>query len=99
VAIFSRHYCDSDYCLRELAALVEARKTIVPVFYDVLPDDLVLPQELIDSNDYAPSDVERFRFVLRESRRTAGIGLTYDFTIGYASYACCSRASREISRS
>jgi hypothetical protein len=84
VAIFSRHYCDSDYCLRELAALVEARKTIVPVFYDVQPDDLVLPQELVDSSDYAPSDVERFRFALREARRTAGVGLTYDFTTGYA---------------
>jgi hypothetical protein len=43
VAIFSRHYCVSDYCLRELTTLDEARKTIIPVFYDVQPDDLVLP--------------------------------------------------------
>ncbi|GJM91875.1 hypothetical protein PR202_ga08293 [Eleusine coracana subsp. coracana] len=82
VAIFSKHYCDSDYCLRELAMLVDERKAIIPVFYDIEPADLVLPQELIDSKEYTPRDIERFRFALREARRTAGIGLTYDFTAG-----------------
>jgi hypothetical protein len=70
VAIFSKHYCDSDYCLRELAALVEARKTIIPVFYDVEPSDLVL----LNSGEYPPRDIERFRFALQEAKRTVGIG-------------------------
>jgi hypothetical protein len=54
VAIFSKHYCDSHYCLRELAAMVEARKAIIPVFYDGEPSDLVL----LDSGEYPPRDIE-----------------------------------------
>ncbi|TVU36827.1 hypothetical protein EJB05_18776, partial [Eragrostis curvula] len=86
VAIFSKRYCDSDYCLRELAALVEARKTIIPVFYDVQPSDLVLPPELLESGEHPPRDIERFRFALREAKRTAGLGLTYDHATEYVPY-------------
>jgi hypothetical protein len=40
VAIFSKHYADSDYCLDELCAMIEMKKLIIPVFYDVSPNDL-----------------------------------------------------------
>ncbi|KAH8932739.1 hypothetical protein BDL97_19G089600 [Sphagnum fallax] len=40
VAIFSKHYADSDYCLDELCAMLESEKLIIPVFYDVSPSDL-----------------------------------------------------------
>jgi hypothetical protein len=40
VAIFSKHYADSDYCLDELCAMLESKKLIIPVFYDVSPNDL-----------------------------------------------------------
>jgi hypothetical protein len=40
VAIFSKHYADSDYCLDELFAMLESEKFIIPVFYDVSPNDL-----------------------------------------------------------
>jgi hypothetical protein len=40
VAIFSKHYADSDYCLNELCAMLESEKLIIPVFYDVSPNDL-----------------------------------------------------------
>jgi len=40
VAIFSKHYADSDYCLDELCAMLETEKLIIPVFYDVSPSDL-----------------------------------------------------------
>ncbi|CAK9200583.1 unnamed protein product [Sphagnum troendelagicum] len=40
VAIFSEHYADSDYCLDELHAMVESKKLIIPVFYDVSPSVL-----------------------------------------------------------
>jgi flavodoxin len=40
VAIFSKHYADSDYCLDELCAMVESKKLIIPVFYDVSPSVL-----------------------------------------------------------
>jgi hypothetical protein len=37
VAIFSKTYADSDYCLDELYAMLESGKLIIPVFYDVSP--------------------------------------------------------------
>jgi hypothetical protein len=40
VAIFSKHYADSDYCLDELCAMLESKKLIIPVFYDVSPSVL-----------------------------------------------------------
>jgi hypothetical protein len=40
VAIFSEHYADSHYCLNELCAMLESKKLIIPVFYDVSPSVL-----------------------------------------------------------
>jgi hypothetical protein len=40
VAIFSKNYADSKYCLDELCAMLESGKLIIPVFYDVSPNDL-----------------------------------------------------------
>jgi hypothetical protein len=40
VAIFSKHYADSNYCLDELCAMLERKKLIIPVFYDVSPSVL-----------------------------------------------------------
>jgi hypothetical protein len=40
VAIFSKDYADSNYCLDELCAMLEGKKLVIPVFYDVSPNDL-----------------------------------------------------------
>jgi hypothetical protein len=40
VAVFSKGYADSTYCLQELCAMLESKKLVIPVFYDVSPDDL-----------------------------------------------------------
>ncbi|KAL6657779.1 hypothetical protein ACP70R_005559 [Stipagrostis hirtigluma subsp. patula] len=80
VAIFSPRYFESDFCLRELAALVEARKIIIPIFCDIKPSELVLPQAVVDSNAHAPGDIERFRFALREAKYT--VGLAYNSATG-----------------
>ncbi len=40
VAIFSKHYADSEYCLDELCVMLESKKLIIPVFYDVSPSVL-----------------------------------------------------------
>uniref|UniRef100_A0ACD5YWY0 Uncharacterized protein n=1 Tax=Avena sativa TaxID=4498 RepID=A0ACD5YWY0_AVESA len=80
VAIFSPSYCDSEYCLRELAMIVESRKAIIPIFYNIKPSDLILPQALADSDVYLPRDLERFRFALREAKNT--VGITYDSATG-----------------
>ncbi|KAF7000440.1 hypothetical protein CFC21_016351 [Triticum aestivum] len=80
VAIFSPSYFDSEYCLWELATLVESRKTIIPIFYNIKPSDLVLPEALAASDDYLPQDVERYKYALREAKNT--VGLTYDSATG-----------------
>ncbi|CAL5076614.1 unnamed protein product [Urochloa decumbens] len=80
VAIFSKRYLDSAFCLHELASLVEARKVIVPIFYGVKPSRLVLPQAVAESGDLASCDIERFRAALRQARYT--VGLTYDPSTG-----------------
>ncbi|KAL6656781.1 hypothetical protein ACP70R_004561 [Stipagrostis hirtigluma subsp. patula] len=80
VAIFSPRYFESDFCLRELAALVEARKIIIPIFYDIKPSDLLLPEAVVESNAHGPGDVERFRRALREVKYT--VGLVYDSATG-----------------
>ncbi|KAG2646204.1 hypothetical protein PVAP13_2KG494300 [Panicum virgatum] len=73
VAIFSRRYFDSDYCLHELASIVEARKVIVPIFYGIKPSELTLPQDVVDCDAYTPRDIERFRLALREAKYTVGL--------------------------
>ena len=40
VAVVSRGYAESKYCLNELVAMVKSGKPVVPVFYDVEPVDL-----------------------------------------------------------
>ncbi|XP_056166541.1 disease resistance protein L6-like isoform X4 [Syzygium oleosum] len=47
IPIFSRNYADSKWCLRELARMVDntsksKEKKILPIFYDVEPDDVDL---------------------------------------------------------
>ncbi|KAL3736815.1 hypothetical protein ACJRO7_025704 [Eucalyptus globulus] len=51
VPIFSRNYASSAWCLRELAHMVECwgkakDKMILPIFYDVDPDDVKLRTRL-----------------------------------------------------
>jgi len=40
IAIFSRHYAESEWCLDELVLMVESKSVIIPVFYDVKPLDI-----------------------------------------------------------
>ncbi|KAL6657778.1 hypothetical protein ACP70R_005558 [Stipagrostis hirtigluma subsp. patula] len=80
VAIFSPRYFDSEFCLEELAAIVEARKIIIPIFYDIKPSELVLPPAVVDSKEHLPRDIERFRLALREVKYT--VGLCHDSTTG-----------------
>ena len=40
VAVVSRGYAESKYCLNELVAMMRSGKPVVPVFYDVEPVDL-----------------------------------------------------------
>ncbi|KAI6668364.1 hypothetical protein NL676_016146 [Syzygium grande] len=51
IPIFSRNYASSKWCLRELARMVDntsksEEKKILPIFYDVVPDDVDLKTPL-----------------------------------------------------
>ncbi|CAL5072102.1 unnamed protein product [Urochloa decumbens] len=76
VAIFSKRYFDSEFCLHELASIVESRKLLIPIFYGIKPSELILPQAVADSNAHTPRDIERFRLALQEAKYT--VGITYD---------------------
>ena len=81
VAIFSPRYFDSDFCLHELANIVESRKVLIPIFYGIKPSELILPKEVVDSETYTSEEIERFKVALKEARYT--VGLTYDPTKEY----------------
>ncbi|XP_057846568.2 disease resistance protein Roq1 [Cryptomeria japonica] len=40
IAIFSKGYAESAWCLTELVLMLQTKATIIPVFYDVRPSDL-----------------------------------------------------------
>ncbi|XP_048133959.1 TMV resistance protein N-like [Rhodamnia argentea] len=46
IAIFSRNYASSAWCLRELAYMVNCKAKILPIFFDVEPKDVKLKTEL-----------------------------------------------------
>ncbi|QCD84314.1 TMV resistance protein N [Vigna unguiculata] len=72
VTVFSPRYCDSYFCLHELALLMESKKRVVPIFYDVKPSQLV-----VKDNGTCPSKhLQRFSLALEEAKYT--VGLTFD---------------------
>lgn len=84
VAIFSKRYFDSEFCLHELASIVESRKVLIPIFYGIKPSELILPKAVEDSQTHAPRDIERFRLALQEAKYT--VGLTYDPASGLVTF-------------
>lgn len=70
VAVFSPRYCDSYFCLHELALMVESRKKIIPIFCDVKPSELGVP----DDHGIVPLDqIQRFKTALQEAKYTVGL--------------------------
>lgn len=45
VAIFSKRYAESKYCLNELSDMLQSKRVILPVFYDIEPEDLRQPHK------------------------------------------------------
>ena len=72
VAIFSRCYFDSEFCLHEFASIVEARKLLIPIFYGIKPSELTLPPAMEESKHHA-KDIKRFRLTLQEAKDTVGL--------------------------
>lgn len=77
VAVFSPRYCDSYFCLHELPLLMESKKRVVPIFYDVKPSLL----QVKDNGACPAKEIRRFSLALEEAKYT--VGLTFDSLNGY----------------
>ncbi|KAG6726903.1 hypothetical protein I3842_02G102900 [Carya illinoinensis] len=81
VVVFSQRYCESSYCLHELALLMEYKKRGIPIFYNVKPSQLRVGDI---SNGTCVSDqkeLERFSGALEEAKNI--VGLSFDSSRGY----------------
>lgn len=72
IALFSPRYCESYSCLLELAFLVEGKKKVIPIFFDVKPSDL----QFVGFEKCTPTENERFGRALDEAKYT--VGLAFD---------------------
>ncbi|XP_058071279.1 probable 2' cyclic ADP-D-ribose synthase BdTIR [Magnolia sinica] len=68
VVVFSPRYCDSYFCLHELALLVDQKKKLIPIFCDVKPSEL----QIMAYEKSTPKELVRFRKALEEARYTVG---------------------------
>ncbi|KAF7842759.1 TMV resistance protein N [Senna tora] len=68
VVVLSPRYCHSYFCLHELALLVEAKKRIVPIFFDVKSSQLRVMENI--AKYYSPQHLQRFTSALNEARYT-----------------------------
>ncbi|KAI4299333.1 hypothetical protein L6164_032802 [Bauhinia variegata] len=76
VAVFSPHYCESYFCLHELALLIESKKKLIPIFYDVKPSQL----KVKDDGSLSAKELWRFSLALEEAKYT--VGITYNSSNG-----------------
>ncbi|KAK9056970.1 hypothetical protein SSX86_024335 [Deinandra increscens subsp. villosa] len=76
VAVFSPRYCDSYFCLHELALMMESRKKVIPIFCDVKPSELLVR----DNKIYTETEIKKFRYAIEEAKNT--VGLAFDTTKG-----------------
>lgn len=80
VAVFSPRYCESYFCLHELALMVETKKKMIPIFCDVKPSEL----KVVDNGTIRPEEVKRFNMALQEAKYT--VGLAFDSQKGSEFY-------------
>ncbi|GLT60410.1 hypothetical protein SLA2020_331770 [Shorea laevis] len=75
VAVLSPRYCESYFCLHELALMMENRKKVIPIFCDVKPSLL----QVKDDGSHPVKELKRFQWAIAEAKYT--VGLTFD-TLG-----------------
>ncbi|CAA3025849.1 disease resistance CSA1 [Olea europaea subsp. europaea] len=76
VAVFSPQYCNSYFCLHELALMMECKKKVIPIFCDVKPSELRVKDDGICPTE----DLDKFHLALEEAKHT--VGLTFDTLSG-----------------
>lgn len=72
VTVFSPRYCESYFCLHELALIMESKKKVIPIFCDIKPSQL----RVVNDGKCPVEDIRRFRWALEEAKYT--VGLTFD---------------------
>ncbi|KAL2341929.1 hypothetical protein Fmac_009869 [Flemingia macrophylla] len=72
VAVLTPSYCNSHFCLHELALLHESKKRVVPIFYDIKPSQL----QVKPNARYSPQLLQQFVTALEETKYT--VGITFD---------------------
>ncbi|KAL3739012.1 hypothetical protein ACJRO7_020413 [Eucalyptus globulus] len=81
ISLFSRTFASCKWCLRDLLQMWECRETngqtIIPIFYDVEPDDVALRTSLygdalLEHERRFPDSVEKWRQVLVQIARLKG---------------------------
>ncbi|XP_009611643.1 probable 2' cyclic ADP-D-ribose synthase BdTIR [Nicotiana tomentosiformis] len=78
IAVFSPRYCDSYFCLHELALFVESKKKVIPIFCDVKPSELRAVNKA--NLPLRPEEIVRFNLALEEAKLT--VGLDFDSNKG-----------------
>ncbi|XP_057461113.1 probable 2' cyclic ADP-D-ribose synthase BdTIR [Actinidia eriantha] len=86
VTVFSPNYCDSYFCLHELALITESKKKVIPIFCDVKPSEL----RVVNNGKIPPKELERFNSALEEAKYT--VGLTFNSLKGNLSDVVTSAA-------
>ncbi|GAB4826913.1 hypothetical protein Ancab_033792 [Ancistrocladus abbreviatus] len=71
LVVFSPRFCDSRSCLRELARMLELEKRIVPIFWDVKPENLKIG--LWAFLFWKKEDRRRFKVALELDRKIVGL--------------------------
>ncbi|KAG6629718.1 hypothetical protein CIPAW_14G104700 [Carya illinoinensis] len=80
VLVFSPRYCESSYCLQELALLMEYKKRVIPILYNVKPSQLRVG-DISNGPCVLETELERFSRALEEAKNI--VGLRFDSSRGY----------------
>ncbi|KAL8548856.1 hypothetical protein ACS0TY_007934 [Phlomoides rotata] len=77
VAVFSPRYCESYFCLHELAMMMELRKKVIPIFCDVKPSELCINVKNVGGGILQSHDeFDRFNMAIQQAKST--VGLAFD---------------------
>ncbi|KAL8531116.1 hypothetical protein ACS0TY_007941 [Phlomoides rotata] len=76
VAVFSPRYCESYFCLHELAMMMELRKKVIPIFCDVKPSELCINVKNVGGGILQSHEFDRFNMAIQQAKST--VGLAFD---------------------
>lgn len=69
IALFSPNYVESYYCLHELALMMQCKKKVIPIFFDIKPSEL----QVVDDGTWEDEQFKMFKSVLDEAKSIVGL--------------------------